>query len=103
MKTKGPRATFVLADGQKACVRCIERGAFPPRPARPYPRNNRIGVRQFYSYCKECHNDYSRERRSGKIETLLTPAEMDLIRELRTAQPAGKHHARADTRPIRGE
>jgi hypothetical protein len=34
-----------------------------------------------------------RQKRHGKIETLVTPAELELLRELRELQPAGKHHA----------
>jgi hypothetical protein len=57
----------ILVDGQPACTRCGRRPRRLP------------GQR----WCRECHAEYNRERRAGKIEVLLTPAEWAMVRALR--------------------
>lgn len=105
MKTLVPRPTrgvyILLADGRPACAKCFT------RPKREYPRNGRIGARRYYSYCRECQTEYARARRVGKIETLVTVEEMEVlqlgltaeeiegIRLARAASPGGRHHAAA--------
>jgi hypothetical protein len=73
-------------DGIPACARCGR------RPRRVYPRAGQGGRRKFYSYCKECHTEYVRGRRAGKVQVLVTPEEWQLLLELR-AEPKGRHHA----------
>jgi hypothetical protein len=81
----------MLIDGEPACARC---GIRPRRPVPPAAKTRRRWGRAYYSYCGPCHSEYTRERRRGKIETLVSPEELQLLRELRAA-PAGKHHASA--------
>lgn len=68
-------------DGQKLCS-C---GCGRPR--------DRAGQR----YRRDCHTEYMRSRRAGMVERLLSPAEWELIRELRKTgagalRAAGRHH-----------
>lgn len=53
-------------------------------------------------YCRRCHSEYMREWRAGKVETLLTPEEREVVLALRAlalpiedllAGSAGRHRA----------
>lgn len=87
MKTSVSRLTVIdgvkyLADGRRAC----SVGACG-RPAVVTPR-------RVQSYCREHATEKTRDWRKGKIGTMLTPEERELILELRRVQPTGRHHAR---------
>jgi hypothetical protein len=74
------RESIVTGDGQKVCSSCKRR-----------PR--RKGQRT----CRRCHTEYMRGWRSGKVEMLLTPEEVTLIRDLRAeaaGAPGGRHARR---------
>jgi hypothetical protein len=79
----------LLVDGLPACAKCQR------RPRRPYPqKRGRVNKRKYYSYCGPCHAEYSRQRREGKVEMLLTPEEYEAVKAARL-EPAGRHHARS--------
>lgn len=107
---------IVLVSGEKACVKCWKR----PVMMRKTRTRNTVGWVPG-SYCRTCATRDARERREGMIETLVSPAERDLLRELRgssltraerdllreirearaagaevqiTARPAGRHSVR---------
>lgn len=97
MVLKVPRLTLIGGqlydgDGIRYCSRCAK------RPAR------RVGgKRERWTWCNVCHAEVNRDRRQGKIQTLVTPEEYALLREYRAEmklaefdrgrEPAGKHHA----------
>ena len=93
MKTVVSQRTMLI-DGVPACPRCGR------RPRKPIPesakRTRQHGQRQgqgrrWYGYCAICGPEVERLRRQNLVQ--LTAAEAELIRELRAAKPAGKHHA----------
>ena len=67
-------------DGKPVCVKC---GREPKRWS---------GGR-WQSYGTNCHREYNAGRRAGKIETLLTPDELEAVRHMRHfgTVPAGRH------------
>jgi hypothetical protein len=74
-------------DGIPACSKCQR------RPRRPYPQKpGRVSKRKYYSYCGPCHAEYTRQRREGRTELLVTAEELEVVMAMR-AQPAGRHHA----------
>ena len=78
MKTNVSRRTSItLADGRPACVRCFKRAK------RQITINGRV---KWLSYCRTCQSNYERERREGKVQTYLTPAEYDAIRIARAEE-----------------
>jgi hypothetical protein len=99
------RVSFVLPDGQKACLRCVERkletGLGVIRPARKDRSRQQ-------SYCRECQTQYQREWRENRLlmlgrshRPLLTTEDLELIIRARIngnlsgLAPRGKHHARS--------
>jgi hypothetical protein len=65
----------VRRDGKPACIDCggivtRTRGRRNPRPQ---------------SRCNSCHARYERERRAGKVQVLLTPAEWAGVKAARAA------------------
>lgn len=87
MRTSVPRLTVIdgkkfLPDGRRACSVGI-----CARPAVVTPR-------RVQSYCRQHATEATRKWRAGKVGTMLTPEERELILELRQVQPAGRHHAR---------
>lgn len=89
MKTSVSRLTIIdgkkyLPDGSRACSVGV-----CSRPAVVTPR-------RVQSYCREHATEKTRAWRRGKVGTMLTPEERELIIELRKVQPAGRHHARAN-------
>jgi len=84
----------LLVDGIPACAKCQR------RPRRPYPQKfGRVNKRKFYSYCGPCHAEYSRQRRKGKTEKLLTPEELELLREYRAEMKLAEFDS--DRKPAR--
>ena len=73
------RLTFMIG-GKPACSRCGRR-----------PRRWSGG--RWQSYCTVCHREYCAGRRTGKVETLLTPEEWEAVRVMRAAAAAapGRH------------
>jgi hypothetical protein len=105
----GSRVSFVLPDGQKACLRCVERkletGYGVIRPARKDRSRQQ-------SYCRECQTEYQRAWRRDRTamlgrshDPLLTLEELELLADFRRARangniiarPAGRHHAEAQS------
>lgn len=78
MRTLVSQGTMLI-DGKPACSRCGRR-----------PRRWSGG--RWQSYCTPCHQDYSAERRAGKVEVLLTPEEWAAVKASRAAAAiAGRH------------
>lgn len=66
----------VWVDGKPGCSRCAR-------------RPKRWDGRRWQSLCDVCHREDARERRRGKIEVLLTPAEWAAVQAMRAAAAAG--------------
>lgn len=73
--------TSNFPNGTRACSMCLR------LPART------VGGKAV-SYCRRCATEANRKSRKGKVSMLVTPEERLLLRELRQAVPAGRHHAR---------
>ncbi len=80
MRLNVSQGTIATSDGQKLCSSCQR-----------WPR--RKGQRT----CRQCHTEYMRGWRSGKVEMLLSHDEAALIWDLRaeaSGEPAGRHARR---------
>lgn len=79
----------MFIDGAPACPRCGR------RPRRPIPADTKAFTqgRRWYGYCAECSQAAEYQRRQTLMR--VSAEERDLILELRSAKPAGRHHARS--------
>ena len=75
-------------DGTRYCSRCAK------RPARWVG-----GKSQRWTWCHVCHAEVNRDRRQGKIQTLVTPEEYALLREFRAESKLAEFER--DRRPAR--
>jgi len=48
-------------------------------------RPKRWNGSRWQSYCDSCHAEYARNRRTGKVEVLLTPGEWEMVKAWRAA------------------
>ena len=78
MVLKVPRLSLINGqlyddDGVRFCSRCAK------RPAGKVARGRKLR----WTWCNVCRAEVNRDRRQGKIQTLVTPEEYALLREWR--------------------